>query len=1267
MSAPCPTCGEPLARGLCPRCAATVLWREEDSTVHDGPSAGGAFVRPTTLGPYELVEEIARGGMGVVYRARQPSLGREVAVKVILAGPFAGAASLARFRAEAEAVARLHHPNLVAVHDFGETGGHHWLLMDYVAGPTLAALTRDGPLPPRTAARHVRDVAAAVQHAHDHGVLHRDLKPGNVLVDAEDRPRVTDFGLVKRLDRDDSPTLSGQLLGTPGFAPPEQLAPRLGPVTVRSDVYGLGALLYHLLTGRPPFQAGSVPETIGQVLHAEPAPPRALNPAVPRDLETICLKCVAKELGRRYATAREVERELACWLAGEPITARPTPAWERLWLWCRRRPAVAVPSLVGGLALLILAVGTPLVALRLQRAELADKERDLARAHADLRQQESKIADAQARRASLESGRRFGSLAALAAAAAIEPTPRIRDEVITTLAAPDIQVWRTLNTNGSPLLRPVLDRTGLMMAGATTNGDVQVVAVSDGQELHRLPPVASDVVMVHAFSPDGALLPVTYADGRTRIWSLPEREVKLSYAGSPRFETVDYSADGRTLATVVDGTNVVIRSRPDLQVKAILPVSFVASYVSLSPDGGRLAISAFNYRQVELFETAGTHLGGMVYPYAAGEPAWHPDGCLLAVATSGGFVHLWDSGSQQMVKTLKGHQGSVGNVVFSPDGRHLLSSGWDGTLLWETVSGRCVARLGSVVARLKFSPDGQMVMGAAWEKDRIHLCRFSAAPEVRHFPVVEHAGEIGDFALHPRLGLIAATLGNAVWLLDSQTGRRLGRLPTRQSWGVCFDRDGSRLLVSGDFGVQVWPVRLEAGAVPLLGPPRSLLAESGCRELSLSGDGRVLAVGHGKHVHLVDLDAERQVAVTEDHPSEHIHRTALSADGRRLATSGWHSPEVGLWDAGTGKLETYLGLPGNDGHGVPCFDPQGRWLALAFPGRLAFFAHRAGKLQRELPVGDAYGLASSARGDLLAVRDTTTSVALVNVESGEQVARLVGLEHLHVQRIKWERDDALLLMQTLDENLVGGVLLWNLARIRAHLAPLGLDWGLGPPTADAFAASPPAVRVNLPVGQEVAGETTVVSGRPEGMESRLIDLSGFYNATLDAPWNLYADSTYSQLPRGRQMIGGRLYDVRGIVQAGGFDPALRPYSRKVAGIPVGQAVEQLHFLHAANNGNDVGVGTRLGHYEVTYEDGRTLEIPIILGRDVNDWWSRTDESPVPRIAWSGTSPASAAARRKIRLFVSTWENPRPAVRVASLALVTADLTAVPFLVAVTAE
>jgi serine/threonine protein kinase/tetratricopeptide (TPR) repeat protein len=343
-NAVCAACGQALPadapQGRCPDCLFGLL--DGPEAARSAGSSPGSEDGPASrlFGDYELLEQIGRGGMGVVYKARQTSLGRIVAVKMLLGAQFAAKELVQRFRAEAGAAAALRHPNIVAIYDVGVHHGQHYFSMDYVPGQNLSQLIRTQPLAPKEAARYVEVIAEAIEYAHSQGILHRDLKPSNVLVDtAMNEPRVTDFGLAKRLDEQSSLTLTGQVLGSPNFMPPEQASPKHGKIGRQSDVYALGGILFFLLTARAPFQGETLESTIDLLLNSEAVSPRSLNPGVPRDLETICLKCLEKDPLKRYQTARGLAEELGRFLNDEPLEARPVSQPERVWRWVRRNPA----------------------------------------------------------------------------------------------------------------------------------------------------------------------------------------------------------------------------------------------------------------------------------------------------------------------------------------------------------------------------------------------------------------------------------------------------------------------------------------------------------------------------------------------------------------------------------------------------------------------------------------------------------------------------------------------------------------------------------------------------------------------------------------------------------------------------------------------------------------------------------------------------------------------------------------------------------------
>ena len=589
------------------------------------------------VGNYELLEEIARGGMGIVYKACQSMPRRFVAVKLILKGRLATDEDVKRLKAEAQAAGGLQHPNIVAIHEVGEHEGWHYFSMDYVSGRDLSAVLREKVLSPRQAAAYVRQMAEAIHYAHQQGILHRDLKPSNVMIDNDDQVRITDFGLAMRVDDDSKLTRTGQILGSPCYMPPEQAQGKRSLIGPGSDVYAMGAVLYECLTGRPPFRADSFAETIQQVAHVDAPSPRLLNPAVPLDLETICLKCLQKESNERYLTAQQLEDDLSRYLRGEPILARPISVPARVWRWCRRQPVVASLSAATVLSLVGVAVVSTLGYLR----------------EADLRQS----ADQSAIRA------KTGEEAATTAVAANERTiallkneQRLTNQLNTTVsdleqkrAGLDREIAR-VEHDLKNLERDLTDNLIQLArndwaAGNVVRADEHLEKCPKhlrSTEWHRLKRLWLPEVRKFnghsrvAFSPDGTLLAMAGSVNTIEIWEVANHRLLHSLAGhTEKISAIAFSGDGKLLASGSHDRTVRLWTLPDGKLERTLAAhSHPVSDVAFNPDGRQLASASFNQVRVQ---------------------------------RSNGEVIIWNRQTFQEEYRLQG----FGRVAFSPDGNSI--------------------------------------------------------------------------------------------------------------------------------------------------------------------------------------------------------------------------------------------------------------------------------------------------------------------------------------------------------------------------------------------------------------------------------------------------------------------------------------------------------------------------------------------------------------------------------------------------------------------
>ena len=723
------------------------------------------------VGDYELLEEVARGGMGVVYKAQQKALRRIVAVKMMLTGQLANEEDVKRFQIEAHAAASLQHPNIVSIHEVGLHEGLHYFSMDFVEGRNLSAVLRENLLPAKQAATYVRQMAEAIHYAHQQGTLHRDLKPSNVLIDSHDQVHITDFGLAMRVEGDSELTRTGQIVGTPSYMPPEQARGQRSQIGPVSDVYSLGAILYECLTGKPPFRADSVVETIQQVIHVEAPSPRLLNPAVPRDLETICLKCLEKEPHRRYETAQLLADDLKHFLLGEPISARPISRPARSWRWCKRNPLVAGLSA----ATIVLLAGTAAVTTLgyFRESKLRD-EADLASGKMEQSLRELKdeqglssqlrtdVSDLETRREELNTSLELGetklglgeeklleTYLQLARAAWRSENIELADYYLNQ--CPNHlrkRAWHDLKHRCYPNLVTfggqrclALSDDGKLLA-TVAEKTVQVWDVATQRLLHTLQP---DIGSVNAIdiSPDGKLLAIG-GGSRVTLWNLAEGTLWRTLEGHQYEVTdVEFSPDGKELAsasatasksgmTVMWNGEAFVWNLETSQRMLSLPG---LRHVVFSFDGRFLATSRTRVvkdycyeglvvwdRSAELDEKQDPWL--VVAGATAGcRPAFHPFRNELA-ASNGRAVGFWDVDSKQVLsRSTRGL--AVGCLAYSFDGKRLAYAGQTAghdyrpyafqTVIWNLITlenERTLPWYSSGITKISFSLDGRQLATA---------------------------------------------------------------------------------------------------------------------------------------------------------------------------------------------------------------------------------------------------------------------------------------------------------------------------------------------------------------------------------------------------------------------------------------------------------------------------------------------------------------------------------------------------------------------------
>ncbi len=963
-------------QGLCPRCLARRALaglagpvpeegagRNEATTEPRAAPDGAGIGVGVRMGDFELMEEVARGGMGVVYRARQISVDRVVAVKVLPAGGGGTRGMLERFRRESRAVGTLRHRHIVTVHAAGEWQGWPFLAMEYIGGGTLAGAVRERSPTVSQAIEWTRAIADAVEHAHGQGVVHRDLKPSNILLDASGEPRVSDFGLSRWLAEETELTLTGQVLGSPGYLPPERLSGRGEGHDIAGDVYGVGAILYYLLCGRPPFVGTDVESVLIQALGNEVPRPRLFHPTIPRDLEAVVLKCLEREPRHRFGSVGDLREELDRMRRGEVVRTRPA-GWVRWsWLWCRRHAARA--TLLGA-SLAFLGVGGGLTFWQWRRAEgnareLAATVQRLRLDQASERLENERASEGLAmlarllredpgnrvaaqRVASVLRQREFlhplpGELA-LAHARWTSPFARHGDRIAAgTNASRALRIW---NLSREPELEREIaldgvarvsgfSREGEAIVVVTHEGALTVHAVGDGSRRagpYRVEGLAERV----GLSPTSDLAwVVAVPDQGSDNWRRASgRVIRLSdgqrvHADVP-FHHADYSPDGEWVVTSSEGQATVRRASTWEAVGRPLTDASRVYGGSFSPDSARVVTAGADSNASVWRATTGERLLRLGHPVNVDYAFFSPDGQRVFTHDVAGNGRLWDASSGQLVGGPFAANRNHGPTSFSPDGSRFVCEAGNGLLLRDGVTGTPLTEsitLADNAAMSRFLGDGRRVFVAEFS-GRARVWTTSHSPRAIVF---RDTLGLNDSRLSPEGTRVAtANKGSRARLWRVRDGARIGTdlVHDRAVTSIKWNPTGDRVLsASDDHTARLW----DGATGAAIGAP--MRHDGVVCEAHFSPDGRWIATASEDGT--VQLWDGRTAAAQgprwrHESPARHV---CFSPDGR-LVASMTRGRRWRLWSVPEGRLEAEQAGGEWEGESV-VFHPDGRSL-LTFGG-----------------------------------------------------------------------------------------------------------------------------------------------------------------------------------------------------------------------------------------------------------------------------------------------------------------------------------------------
>lgn len=1324
----CPRCQRPLpanhAGGNCATCLLRSALRDDPEDVPDLPETQET---PTEIGGFEILGELGRGGTGIVFKAFQRSVNRIVALKTLTGAALTRRDAFERLRIEAEAVGRLEHPHIVPLYEVGRHAGSPFLTLRYFEHGSLADALRRRRFTPQESARLIATAARAVHHAHQRGVLHRDIKPSNLLLDAEGLAHVADFGLAKLSGSDSELTLSTTVLGTPAYMAPEQADGRARQAGVPADVYGLGAILYELLTGRPPFQGGSTLEVLRRVADEEPARIRPAAPEVDADLEAICLRCLEKDPSARYDSAGALADDLDRWLNGETVVARPATWPGQVRRWIRRRPLVSalVLALVAGLA----------STLWQARVALAERESVLARDYrAALEFAENSIEAGNlsaARERLLQQPDRFrhvewGRL--MAKAHTIH-----RSVVVLTNDVADNEyssVWGALSENGQ-------------WFAAGSEGELEVVNLPDSKVAFRLGSTLQPVPAAD-FDPAGRTLGVAGPGPGFRLFRCGTWEqIAIHDPTAQKPRSIHFHPEHDLLLTVAEDGPVTVRSSisGDVRFRLDPDPGHIFEWANFSRSGTRIfaqSRAADHGLQWTVWNTRdGSRVDTLPRPgFRFNGVEFNHDATAYAAVEPDGKAGAWIVGSDtpRFQSPIEGTPSWIRWAALSDDGTRMatLMPAPGRLAFWNLETGlrmpsstqaaRIVGRGGPNAALMSSAND--------W---LIHLWDWSSGEVSASLPtdaIVNEGSLVRTRNGHWAGAVFRSTVGAprvVVWGLPTVDRRFQGEYPVTSG----ATRPDGRQLATGsrDGTIALWD-SVSGRREGFLPGHQWFVAD-----LAWTPDGRSLFTSAAdRRVHrwrMPEGRIERSFRGLEG-PGWAL---AIQPDGSKVAAST--RGQVCLWDGNTGSLLHRFNVSSNRYPWMLRFSPNGRWLAISgWIERGGVFDTASGdcvhRFLENASDKDRHQMctAFSADGRRMASVRLDGWLEIRTVPSWNLTAR-ARIRSLAASDLLFTPDGSRLVLQTMESSTGSGLHAFEVCDGHSgqSLAVLdrgeGSSWDLGYdpqrgilqravlgwvpalggvefhsvlPWRDAelrgLGQGDPAA--GLQIAAATLREERWQQGRnrgpdlpePEGPEDRsfwpqrdpatpnpCVDLTAAYNGHLDSGWipaNLYEESedTLDALQPGVHELDGVQWDIRGVVTTGrvGREPFRRwRVGREVLNIPVGRHGKRLHFLHSAHFGDHAGELS--GFYRLHYADGSTAELPLRSGVDIGEWWngflfSRCDAGSV---AWEGETSWSKRHDHKVRLYHRAWDNPHPDREIVSMDLVAEGYAVVPFLVALTVE